>query len=103
MATTTKTAPQSRAVLRTIEAGCSATCSHCGEPVKFRAKVKCHQVICNVYINGKWDRVEHFHAECYDLAAEPHGEAVDGGRPTRVGSIAPAQPSDETSAATSAA
>ena len=21
-----------------------------------------------------WDRVEHFHADCYELAGEPHGE-----------------------------
>jgi hypothetical protein len=70
--------------MRTIEAGCSAFCASCDEPVKFRAKVKSHQVICNVYINGRWDRVEHFHDECYAQAGEPYGLAVDGGRPSRV-------------------
>jgi hypothetical protein len=46
--------------------------------------VKGHQVICNVYVDGVWDRVEHFHDVCYADAGRPYGEAVDGGRPTRV-------------------
>ena len=83
MATTT-TALTSRAVTRTIEPGCSANCAFCDEPVKFRAKVRGHQVICNVYVDGRWNRVEHYHEECYQSAGEPYGEAVDGGRPTRV-------------------
>ncbi|MCP3933991.1 MAG: hypothetical protein GY708_01315 [Actinomycetia bacterium] len=41
--------------------------------IKFRAKVRAYQVICNVYIKGKWDRVEHFHQECYEKAEEPYG------------------------------
>ena len=49
------------------------SCVTCGEVVKFRAKERQHQVICNVYVKGTWDRVEHFHADCYDLAGEPHG------------------------------
>ena len=32
------------------------------------------QVICNVYVAGRWDRVEHFHDGCYTVAGEPHGE-----------------------------
>ena len=83
MATTT-TPRMSRAVMRTIEAGCSANCALCDEPVKFRAKIKGHQVICNVYVGGTWDRVEHYHEACYQEAGAPYGEAVDGGRPTRV-------------------
>lgn len=66
---------KSRAVVRTIDAGNSAYCSHCDELIKFRAKVRAYQVICNVYVKGKWDRVEHFHQECYDKAGEPYGEA----------------------------
>ena len=73
----------SRAVLRTIEAGSSAICITCDEQVKFKAKVKMHQVICNVYVNGKWNRVEHYHLECYDSAGKPYGEPV-ANVPTRV-------------------
>ena len=74
---------QSRAVLRTIEAGSSAMCITCDEQVKFKAKVKMHQVICNVYVDGKWNRVEHYHLECYDEAGKPYGEPV-ANVPTRV-------------------
>ena len=66
---------RSRAVVRSIEAGSSAECACCGERVKFQAKVKAQQVICNVYVRGRWDRVEHYHAECYDTAGEPYGHA----------------------------
>jgi len=34
-------------------------------------------VICNVYNGNVWERVEHFHAECYLEAGSPHGEPVD--------------------------
>ena len=65
---------QSRAVLRDVEPGSTVECIHCGERVKFQAKVRNKQIICNVYVQGRWDRVEHFHAECYDQAGEPHGD-----------------------------
>ena len=35
------------------------------------------QVICNVYVKGRWDRVEHFHAPCYEEAGQPFGEPQD--------------------------
>lgn len=63
----------SRAVLRRVEAGSMAICRTCDEQVKFAAKQNRAQVIANVYVDGRWDRVEHFHAECYDLAGEPYG------------------------------
>src|ERR1700761_4596614 len=66
----------SRAVIRDVEAGSSVDCAFCGERVKFQAKVRNRQVICNVYDNGQWDRVEHFHAECYEKAGNPHGDIV---------------------------
>lgn len=73
--TATKTfTAQSRAVLRRVEAGNSASCASCSEPVKFAAKAQRQQVIANVYTEGKWDRVEHFHAECYEAAEGPYGE-----------------------------
>jgi hypothetical protein len=74
---------QSRAVQRSIEAGSSAICVTCDEQVKFRAKIKSHQVICNVYVDGKWNRVEHYHLECYNTAGEPYGTPVQNA-PTRV-------------------
>ena len=66
----------SRAVNRSIEPGNSAVCPHCGQTVKFQARVQGRQVICNVYVDGKWDRVEHYHTECYEEAGQPHGEAA---------------------------
>lgn len=67
---------RSRAVVRNIEAGNTADCVYCGERVKFQAKVRKQQVICNVYVNGRWDRVEHYHAECYKKVGEPYGSAA---------------------------
>ena len=66
----------SRAVTRPIEAGNFATCAGCGTPVKFTAKVRHSQVIANVYVDGAWNRVEHYHAECYDRAGQPYGSAA---------------------------
>ena len=67
--------PVSRAVLRLVEAGSDATCRHCMAPVKFVARAKARQVIANVYEDGRWARVEHFHEECYERAGQPYGEA----------------------------
>lgn len=66
----------SRAVTRPIEAGSSVVCATCGQPVKFSAKIRMWQVIANIYINGRWDRVEHYHAECYEGAGRPYGSAA---------------------------
>ena len=66
----------SRAVERPIEAGNSAVCAHCGAAVKFVARQQLRQVIANVYDNGVWQRVEHFHADCYKEAGEPYGTAA---------------------------
>ena len=73
--TATRVAAESRAVLRRIEPGNLAVCVHCAQPVKFAAKVHRMQVIANVYVNGRWNRVEHFHDECYDEASSPYGDA----------------------------
>ena len=66
----------SRAVTRPIEAGNSAFCAACGEAVKFVARARGHQVIANVYEKGVWNRVEHYHLECYEEAGEPYGHAA---------------------------
>lgn len=75
---TTAVRAESRAVLRVIEPGTYVLCTHCGERIKYRSaqKVRPRQVICNVYENGVWNRTEHFHAECYETAGEPHGSAA---------------------------
>jgi len=63
----------SRAVQRDVEPGSIIECTLCGERIKFQAKIRPKQAICNVYEGKNWDRVEHFHAECYSKAGEPHG------------------------------
>ena len=75
LATATRIAPVSRAVVRRIEPGNLAVCVHCNEAVKFAAKVHKMQVIANVYVDGRWDRVEHFHDECYAVGGAPYGDA----------------------------
>lgn len=77
-ASTSAATRKSRAVVRDVEAGSSVDCAHCGERVKFQAKVRNKQVICNVYVGGKWNRVEHFHLACYEEAKSPFGEALVG-------------------------
>ncbi len=73
---TVKTQFMSRAVVRPVEAGSSANCAACGKLVKFSAKTKLQQVIANVYIDQVWDRVEHYHADCYEEVGRPYGSAV---------------------------
>jgi hypothetical protein len=68
--------PESRAALRSVEAGNYVDCARCGERVKFQAKARKQQVICNVYVDGRWNRVEHYHAECYEEAGAPYGQAA---------------------------
>ncbi len=68
----------SYAVDRPVEAGNSAVCSACDEPVKFAARQKSRQIIVNVYENNEWDRVEHYHDECYLQVGEPYLEAYHG-------------------------
>ncbi len=73
----TKVKPITRAVTRLIEAGSMVDCVHCDTQVKFRARQRDLQVICNVYEDGRWARVEHFHELCYHEAGEPHGTPTD--------------------------
>jgi hypothetical protein len=72
----------SRAVVRFIEPGNAASCAHCDVEVKFQARVRAKQVICNVYEDQRWIRVEHFHEQCYKKAGAPHGKA-DASQPLR--------------------
>jgi hypothetical protein len=89
---------ESRAVQRLIEAGNYVDCAHCGDQVKFQAKIRTFQIICNVYTDGRWDRVEHYHADCYLAAGEPHGEAEGGTGPHANPSSRSAQPAPATQA-----
>ena len=75
--TITTAALTSRAAQRRVEAGSSVMCAACDEQVKFAAKQNRQQVIANVYVDGRWDRVEHFHKECYDDAGSPYGTPSD--------------------------
>ena len=67
----------SRSVTRLVEPGSQVDCMHCGERVKFQAKMRHQQVICNVYEKHQWVRVDHYHADCYKLAKQPYGKPVD--------------------------
>ena len=67
----------SRAVTRLVGPGSQGDGRHCDERVKFQAKLRHQQVICNVYEKNKWLRVEHFHADCYKKAKRPFGKPVD--------------------------
>ena len=75
MSTVTPLLPVSRAVVRFVDAGNDALCERCQEPVKFVAKLKVRQVIANVYVDGRWNRVEHYHEACYEDAGQPYGLA----------------------------
>ena len=72
----TRTEWQSRAVERRIvpSAGMYVECAHCGKEIKWLPKSRdTRQIICNVYENNKWMRMERYHFECYDDAGQPYG------------------------------
>ena len=50
-----------------------ADCVICETQIRYAAKTKPRQVIANVYQDEKWQRVEHFHDECYLVANSPYG------------------------------
>lgn len=83
-------------MVRSIEPGSSVSCMTCGDPIKFKAKIRAQQVICNVYVKGAWNRVEHFHADCYTAAGDPYGapEVSAATNPRRAAANAPAAPPD---------
>ncbi len=70
-----KTSWKSRAVLRMVEPGSQVECVVCGERVKFQAKMRHQQAICNIYEKNSWVRVDHYHYPCYKDAKEPYGPA----------------------------
>lgn len=76
----------SRATTRAIEAGSRSVCTHCDQEMRFRTRERDMQVICNVYVAGLWDKVEHYHPGCYVDAGSPHGTIGD--RSTTAGVLA---------------
>ena len=64
-------------MLRLVEPGNAAACERCGHQIKFAAPTHPHQVIANVYEDGVWQRVAHFHAACYEEAGEPFGPVAE--------------------------
>jgi hypothetical protein len=63
----------SRAVARPVEAGSDAVCVYCSEQIRFSARLKARKVIANVYVDGRWDRVEQFHEDCYERSGQAYG------------------------------
>lgn len=68
---------ESRAVRRLVQPGSWIDCVACGEQVKFQARMQHAQAICNVYTNGVWERVEHYHDGCYEEIGNPYGEMAE--------------------------
>lgn len=67
----------SRAALRLVQPSTDcpeAQCASCGERIIFSARNRPQVVIANVYVRGRWDRIEHFHPDCYENAEQPYGE-----------------------------
>ncbi|NNE75121.1 MAG: hypothetical protein HKN26_15755 [Acidimicrobiales bacterium] len=70
---------KSRAAIRLVEPGSQVDCVVCGERVKFQARMRNQQVICNIYTKGVWERVDHYHADCYKTAKQPYGKPAEKG------------------------
>jgi hypothetical protein len=77
------TSSESRAVERLIAPGGAVHCAQCGAQVKFAARERGRQIIANVYVDGRWARVEHFHPRCYSAAGYPYGPAEMSRLPSR--------------------
>lgn len=84
-----------RAVLRQIEPGSSAMCKWCDSQVRFAARSHAQQVIANVYVDGSWDRVEHYHARCYTDAGSPYGDPLPPAHSAHSARRVPPAPSGE--------
>ena len=64
-----------RAVIRVVQPVIHDRCAACTEMIRFHGtRFVTRRVIANVYQDGKWDRVEVFHDECYDGR---YGDVID--------------------------
>lgn len=61
----------SRAVVR-ANLDLHQRCDNCGTPLPAKKPM----LVCNVYENGTWQRVERWHPTCYTAAGEPYGTPV---------------------------
>lgn len=66
----------SRAVTRKLQPGLGLDCDACSMPIKYSAKFPSNQIIANVYENNVWQKVVHYHEECYRQLAYPYGEPI---------------------------
>lgn len=65
-----------RVVERPAVGGQMQTCDHCGEKIKFVARLRKKILYANIYEGDRWDRLEYFHPACYLKMGAPYG-AVD--------------------------
>ncbi len=56
-----------------MDPGNDAVCVACQEQIRFAARSHQRQVIVNVYEDGVWKRVDHYHEDCYRNMGEPFG------------------------------
>ncbi len=66
----------SRAVSRKLQPGLGLECDACSMPIKYSAKFPTNQIIANVYDGNVWQKVVHYHEECYQELDYPHGEPI---------------------------
>ena len=61
----------------------ATTCAACAAASRSSSPPRTHprQVIANIYLEGAWNRVDHFHEECYLDAGEPYGPIDNLGGP----------------------
>jgi len=66
-----------------VQPGSWVNCESCGEQIKYQVRAQNMQMICNVYEDGTWSRVEHYHSGCYSESGEPYGPADEDARTKR--------------------
>ena len=103
LAPTAGAAPQTRAVVRFIEPGSMRRLRLLRAAGEVLGPGRVKQVICNVYVDGRWARVEHHHLDCYESSGRPHGDADDSQPLRSAASLRRRPPSDARQAAASTA
>jgi hypothetical protein len=68
-----------------LRKGTSQRCAHCDSkdwtiPGPMAGRQHALVVLCNVYIDGRWDHIAFYHRDCYRLAGEPYGPPAGTGR-----------------------
>lgn len=70
-----------RAVEKNLLSGNQEYCSYefCSYPrhiIISKTRFPIKEIIANVYFEDKWQRVEHFHSDCYDKMGNPYGPVI---------------------------